>query len=46
MTKTQILPSILILIDLASAGVYASGRDFRKVIYWLSAAALTAAVTY
>jgi Cdc6-like AAA superfamily ATPase len=46
MTRQQILPTILIVIDLASAVVYLSGGDARKVIYWLSAAALTAAVTY
>lgn len=46
MTKAQILPTLLIVIDIASAAVYASDGDARKVIYWVSAALLTAAVTY
>ncbi len=46
MTKVQILPSILILIDLASAAVYLCGGDWRKVTYWTAAAALTFVVTF
>lgn len=46
MTKTQILPSLLILIDFASAVVYATGGDWRKVGYWAAAGVLTICVTY
>ena len=46
MTKQQILPSLLMLIDLASALVYLSAGDWRKVGYWTSAAILTYCVTY
>ena len=44
--KTQIFPTLLILIDVLSAIVYGFDGDWRKVIYWLAAAALNAAVTF
>ena len=44
--KTQIFPALLILIDVLSAIVYSLDGDWRKVIYWLAAAALNAAVTF
>ena len=46
LNKTQIFPALLILIDVLSAIVYGFDGDWRKVIYWLSAAALNAAVTF
>jgi hypothetical protein len=46
MKAVQILPTLLIVIDILSAIGYACGGDMRKVIYWLAAAALTAAVTF
>lgn len=46
MKAVQVLPTCLIVIDILSALGYATGGDWRKVIYWISAAALTAAVTY
>jgi hypothetical protein len=46
MTRHQILPTLLIVIDLATAGVYLTGGDWRKVVYWTAAAALTFVVTY
>jgi hypothetical protein len=46
MTKAQILPTLLIVIDMASAAVYLSAGDWRKVVYWVAAAALTFVVTY
>lgn len=45
MTKQQILPTILIVIDVFAAIGYIS-VDVRRVIYWLAAAVLTASVTY
>ena len=46
MTRTQILPTLLIVIDVLSAVVYATASDWRRVIYWAAAAALTASVTF
>jgi len=44
-TRQQILPTALIVIDVFAACGYV-GVETRKVIYWLSAAVLTASVTY
>ena len=46
MKYTQILPSVLIVIDVAAALVYAYARDYKHALYWLSAATLTATVTF
>ncbi len=43
--KTQIFPLLLIFLDLAASVMYL-GSDWRKVIYWLAAAALTTVVTF
>ena len=43
----RFFPSCLIALDLCAAGRYAlCDGEWRKVVYWLSAAALTAAVTW
>jgi len=42
----KVFPTILIALDLAAALVYACHGDFRRLIYWMSAAVLTATVTY
>ncbi len=42
----KVFPTILLLLDLAAAVVYATKGDVRHAIYWLSAAVLTASVTY
>jgi len=42
----KILPTILILINVLSAIVYAFNGDWRKTIYWLAAATLTTVITY
>lgn len=46
MKATQILPSVLIVIDVAAALVYVFAHDFKHALYWLSAATLTATVTF
>ena len=46
MKYTQILPSVLIVIDVGAALVYAYARDYKHALYWLSAATLTATVTF
>lgn len=43
---TQILPLVLILIDLGAAVVYALAFDWRRAVYWIAAAVLTACVTF
>lgn len=45
----RILPTILIVIDVfAAVGYFADGGlgEWRKVVYWVSAATLTYAVTW
>ena len=46
MKLTQIFPTILIVLDIAAAIVYACHGDWRRVIYWLAAAVITGSVTY
>ncbi len=43
---TRALPIAMIVMQLGAAVVYASHGDVRKVVYWLAAAALNAAVTF
>ena len=47
MTKQQVFPLILIILDLAAAIVYGVvDMDIRKVIYWIAAAVLSITVTF
>lgn len=46
MTRGQLFPTVLALLDVGAAAVYAADGNWRKVIYWLAAATLTASVTY
>ena len=46
MDKTKIFPMLLMLLDLGAGIVYACHGDVRKVIYWIAAAVLNAAVTF
>lgn len=43
---TKVFPSVLIALDVAAAAVYAACGDWRRFIYWLAAATLTATVTF
>lgn len=43
---TKFFPSVLIALDVAAAVVYATCGDWRRFIYWLAAATLTATVTF
>lgn len=43
---TRTFPAILIVLDLGAAAVYAWDGDWRRAIYWLAAATLTACVTW
>ncbi len=42
----RVFPIILIVLDLLAAASYGWDGDFRRVIYWISAAVLTATVTF
>lgn len=47
MSKQQIFPLVLIILDIAAAFVYGVvDMDIRKVIYWIAAAVLTITVTF
>jgi hypothetical protein len=43
---SKMFPTILIVCDIFAAIGYMPCGDFRKVIYWIAAAVLTAAVTF
>ena len=43
---TKVFPCVLIALDVAAAVVYAACGDWRRLIYWLAAATLTATVTF
>jgi len=42
----RFFPTLTIVLDICAAVVYALNKDTRHTIYWLSAAILTASVTY
>ena len=42
----KLLPTVLIVIDVCAAAGYLSSGDWRKVVYWLAAGALTYVVTW
>jgi hypothetical protein len=42
----RIFPTILIALDIAAAVVYFAAGDYKRGIYWIAAAVLTASVTY
>ena len=42
----KVFPSVLIALDVAASLVYAAHGDWRRLIYWLAAATLTATVTF
>jgi hypothetical protein len=46
MKREQILPTILIVVDIAAALGYIPSGEWRRVIYWLAAGILTASVTF
>jgi hypothetical protein len=46
MTRGQIFPSLLIVLDLGAAAVWGWDGDWRRATYWVAAAILTACVTY
>lgn len=42
----KVFPTLLIALDVAAAVVYAACGDWRRTVYWLAAATLTATVTF
>lgn len=46
MISPRLFPTILIILDVCAAGVYFFHGDWRRVIYWVAAAILTATVTW
>ena len=46
MNRTQILPLVLIIIDIGAGVVYGCEGDVRKCIYWIAAAVLSITVTF
>ena len=46
MRREQILPTVLIVVDIGAACGYIPTGDFRRVIYWVAAAVLTWSVTW
>ena len=41
-----IFPVILIVLDLGAALMYALNKDFKMMVYWISAAVLNCCVTF
>jgi hypothetical protein len=46
MSRSQIFPTLLIVLDLGAAGFYGLDLDWKRAIYWIAAAVLTACVTF
>jgi hypothetical protein len=46
MKREQLLPLLLIIIDILAAIGYVPSGDWRKIGYWLAAAVLTYCVTF
>jgi hypothetical protein len=44
--RTKLFPIALITLDLCAAVMYSMDYDLRRAIYWVSAAVLTATVTF
>lgn len=43
---SKLFPTMLIILDVCAAAGYIGAGDWRKIVYWLSAATLTYCVTY
>lgn len=42
----KIFPTLLVILDVCAAMAYLPTGDWRKVVYWLAAATLTAVITW
>lgn len=45
-SKAQVLPTAVLLIGFMAAVVYTFQGDWRRALYWYSAAAITFSVTF
>jgi hypothetical protein len=43
---TKLLPCLLIALNIGSSAVYLFSGDWKRSIYWIAAAVLTACVTF
>jgi hypothetical protein len=41
-----VFPAALIILDIGAAIVYGCQLDWRRCVYWIAAAVLTAAITF
>lgn len=46
MITPRTLPTMMILLSVGAAVVYCINGDYRRTIYWLAGAVLTASVTF
>lgn len=46
MTRAQVFPCILIVLNCCAASMYALDSNWNRTVYWLAAAVLTACVTF
>jgi len=46
MRLEKVLPTVLIVIDIAAAAGYIPTGEWRRMVYWLAAATLTFVVTF
>lgn len=46
MTRAQIFPTVLMTLDILAGIFYAIEGDWKRLVYWLAAAVLTATVTF
>ena len=46
MKKEYIFPICLMMLDIGAGVMCAIGGDYKKLIYWIAAAVLNAAVTF
>ena len=46
MISAKLFPCVLMALDVAAGVVYACHGDWRRFIYWIAAAVLTATVTF
>lgn len=44
--SAKVFPSVLIVLDICAAVVYAYAGGWRRAVYWVAAAVLTASVTW
>lgn len=46
MKLEKLFPTLLIVLDICAALAYMPAGDWRRIVYWLAAAVLTACVTF